>query len=62
MPHDDDLINYKALYFSLFNRLARLTDEITEKNSPTDKKAEEIFLKLRNIMLDAEEQYLSLSE
>lgn len=62
MPHTADSIDYKTLYFSLFNRISRLANEISEQNSPADTKAEEIILKLCNIMLDTEEQYLTLSE
>lgn len=58
----EETINYKVLYVSLFDRISRLATEIAKESDAADTKAEAFFLKLRTIMLEAEEQYLALTE
>lgn len=59
---EKDTIDYKTLYFYLFNRISKLNEQIAAQADEADEKTKSFMLQLRLMQMEAEEKYLKLAE
>lgn len=59
---EKDNVDYKTLYYFLFNKITWLSERIIETADNSDQSARAFVLQLHFLQLQAEEKYLEMTE